>query len=125
MAIVTFWNGSNEQVGTTSSAISFAVQSAVQHNIKILLISTSLNNDLIKESFWKENTNKSFGLFPNRTNNYNRIETNGVEGLERLIRSGKISPERITEYTKVLLKDRLEVLLGIYRTRTEKRVIMQ
>lgn len=113
MAIVTFWNGSNEQVGTTSSAIAFAVQSAVRHNIRILLISTSLNNDLIKESFWKENNKKSSGLF-SKADNSARIETNGVEGLERLMRSGKISPERITEYTKVLLKDRLEVLLGIY-----------
>ena len=115
MSIVTFWNGTDEQVGTTSGAIAFAVHSALQHNIKILFVSTSFNNELIKESFWKENDKRNMIKLSKNGEDANNIEQNGVEGLERLMRSNKISPERITQYTKILLKDRLEVLLGIYR----------
>ena len=58
MSIITFWNSSKEQSGTTYSSIAFAVQSAIQHNLKILLISTSLDNSTIKECFWKEKGKK-------------------------------------------------------------------
>lgn len=123
MSVVTFWNSTNEQNGTTSSAIALAVRSAIQHNIKILFISTSLNNEIIQSSFWKEKENKTINFITgkekikNTNTNDGNIEKNGVEGLERLMRSNKITPERITEYTKILLRDRLEVLLGIYRRR--------
>lgn len=107
MSIITFWNGSKEQSGTTYSSIAFAVQSAIQHNLKILLISTSLDNSTIKECFWKEKGKKFFG------GNTKTVDTSGVEGLELLMRGGKISPNRIPEYTRVLLRDRLEVLEGV------------
>ena len=51
MAIVTFWNGSEEQCGTTSGAVALATQVAIDHNIKVLLISTSFNDRLIRDSF--------------------------------------------------------------------------
>ena len=108
MSIVTFWNGTKEQVGTSSGAIAFAVNSALQHNIKILLLSTSFNDFFMRDCFWRENDKKEIIKI-------SKDAKNGKEGLERLMRSNKISPERITQYTKILLKDRLEVLLGVYR----------
>ena len=54
----------------------------------------------------KEKKFRNFG--PNA-----RLEVeNGVDGLSRLIRSNKISPDVITNYTKVVFRDRLEILLG-------------
>ncbi len=110
MSIVTFCNGTKDQAGVTCSAMAFAVQSALQHNMKIIFISTSLNDLTIKDGLWKEDTKKPM-LGGSAYNG--QIDGNGIEGLETLMRSGKISPNRVTEYTKVLLKDRLEVLLGI------------
>jgi len=111
MAIITFWNGTEEQCGTTSSAVAFATQVAIEHNIKVLLISTSLNDSIIKDSFWKE-TKKSVLSFMT-VNNNDAINSNGIEGLDRIIRSNKITPDIITDYTKIVLSGRLEVLTGI------------
>lgn len=110
MAIVTFWNGTNEQCGTTSSAIAFATQVAIEHNIKVLLISTSFNERIIKDSFWKEKKKSTFGMF---TNGKSALDNNGIEGLDRIIRSNKVSPEIIKDYTQVVLTGRYEILLGI------------
>lgn len=110
MAVVTFWNNTEEQCGTTSSSIALATQVAVEHNIKVLLISTGFNNTIIEDSFWVEKKKNRFSLFFNNTSG---LDNSGVEGLDRVIRSNRISPEIIKDYTKVLLTDRLEVLLGI------------
>lgn len=112
MSIVTFWNATKEQCGSTSSSIAFATQLAIDHNIKVLLISTSLNDPIVKQCFWREKKNNLPGVFGTNTR-MNAIEKNGIEGLDRVIRSGKISPEIITDYTKTILTGRLEVLLGI------------
>lgn len=110
MAIVTFWNGTNEQCGTTSSSIALATQVAIEHNIKVLLISTSFNDRIIKDSFWKEKKKSAFGLI---TNGNSALDNNGIEGLDRVIRSNKVSPEIIKDYTQVVLTGRFEVLTGI------------
>ena len=110
MAIVTFWNGTNEQCGTTSGAIALATQVAIEHNIKVLLVSTSFNDKLIKDSFWKEKKKSTFGFI---SNNNSALDNNGIEGLDRIIRSNKVSPEIIKDYTHVVLTGRLEVLLGL------------
>lgn len=114
MAIVTFWNNTEEHCGTTSSAVALATQVAIEHNIKVLLITTSFNDRLIKDSFWIEKKKSSFGLF---SNNKSELENNGIEGLDRVIRSNKVSPEIIKDYTQVVLTGRLEVLLGLQGNR--------
>lgn len=109
--------------GTTSSSIALATQTAIEHNIKVLLISTSLNDSLIKDSFWKEKKKKTFGIF--EVSDKNNIDRNGVEGLDRVIRSNKISPETITDYTKIVLTNRLEILLGIEGTQGQYDLIKE
>ncbi len=113
MSIVTFYNSAREQTGQTMSAIAIATNMAIQHNIKILLISTSLNDDTIKNSFWHEKPNLLSGIFGS---NANVVNQSGIEGLDRVVRSNKISPDIIKDYTKVVLKNRLEVLLGVTGT---------
>lgn len=98
--------------GTTSSSIAYATQLAIQHNIKVLLVSTAFNDNLIKESFWQEKKKKSFSLFSGSTRGKG-VETSGIVGLDRMLRSNKISPELITDYAKILLTNRLEILLGV------------
>ncbi len=110
MAIVTFWNATKEQCGTTSGAIALATQVAIEHNIKVLLISTSFNDRLIKDSFWKERKKSTFSFF---ANNNSALDNSGIEGLDRIIRSNKVSPEIIKDYTQVVLTNRFEILLGI------------
>ena len=108
MPIVTFCNGTGEQCGTTSSSVAFATQVAMEHNMKILVLTTSFNDSLIKDCFWKQTKRSIFFKSANQG-----IENAGIEGLNRLIRSNRITPDSITDYTKVVLTGRLEILLGI------------
>ena len=110
MAIITFLNTSKEQTGKTMSIAAIATYMAIEHNYRILVVSTTTEEDSFKRCFWEEQkAKKNLGIFgPNA-----RIEVeNGVEGLVRLIKSNRVSPETITNYTKIVFKDRLEFLLG-------------
>lgn len=109
--------------GNTSSAVALATEIAIEHNIKVLLISTSLNDSLVKDSFWQEKKkNPLISMFGVSNNN---IEKNGVEGLDRVIRSNKISPEIITDYTRIVLSNRLEILLGIEGSKEQFNMIRE
>ena len=110
MSVVSFWSQDKKETGKTSAVIALATYMAIEHNYRILVVSTSCNDDTMKNAFWKEkNSRKNLGLFgPNA----NVGMQSGIEGLNRTIRSNKISPDIITNYTKVVFKDRLEILLG-------------
>ena len=110
MSIVTFYNSSEEQTGKTMSIVAIATYMAIEHNNRILVVSTTNKEDQLRTCFWQEKRKKrNLGIFgPNAS-----LEVeNGVEGLARMVRSNKITPDIITNYTKVILKDRFEVLLG-------------
>lgn len=110
MSIVTFWNNGKEETGKTLAMTAVATYMAIEHNYKILIVSTSYNDETLKNCFWGENkVKKSLGLFGPNTNT--ALE-NGIDGLAKVIRSKKVTPELITNYTKIVFKDRLEVLLG-------------
>lgn len=109
MAIITFHTYPDEETGNAVSAIAVATYLGITKNKKNLLISTSFNDDTVREAFWGQQTKKRSGLFGPNTN---IMSENGIEGLYRIIRSNKISPNIITDYTKVALTSRLEILLG-------------
>ncbi len=110
MSIVTFYNSSIEQTGKTMSIAAIATYMAIEHNYRILVISTTNKEDALKRCFWEQKKKKkNLGIFgPNAAL---EVET-GVEGLARVVRSNKIAPNIITNYTKVVFKDRFEILLG-------------
>ena len=121
MSIITFYNSSTEQTGKTMSIAAIATYMAIEHNYRILVISTTNREDALKRCFWQEKKKKkNLGIFgPNAAL---EVET-GVEGLARVIRSNKISPNIITNYTKVVFKDRFEILLGCENPPSDGTVI--
>ena len=121
MSIVTFYNSSMEQTGKTMSIAAIATYMSIEHNYRILVVSTTNKKDPLKKCFWEEKKKKrNLGIFgPNATL---EVEA-GVEGLVRVIRSNKIAPNIITNYTKVVFKDRLEILLGCEDRPTDGTVI--
>lgn len=107
-SIITFWNSGKEQTGKTLSIAAIATYLAIEHNYRILVISTGYKDETLDCCFWKEKKiKKSFGLFGPNTS----IEMEeGISGLAKIARSNKLSPENITNYTKIIFKDRLEIL---------------
>ena len=108
MAIITFWNDSREQSGKTMAAVAVATSMAIEKNSKILLVSTGLDDMTIRNCFWGDDATKNAKIFGGKMSNI-AVE-NGIEGLLKLVTSNKLTPSIITDYTKVVFKDRLEVL---------------
>ena len=109
MSIITFWNKGKEQVGKTLSMIAIATYMAIEHNYKILVVSTSYKDKTIDNCYWGKELEKrkNLGIFGPNANTY---MGNGFEGLIPMMKSSKLRPELITNYTRVIFKDRLEVL---------------
>lgn len=112
MAVVTFWSNGKEETAKTLSVVAVATDMAIEHNYKILLLSTNYNDDTLESCFWERQKPKKsiVNLAPPGA----VVEfDNGIEGLAKVIKSGKMSPELINNYTKIVFKDRLDVLLAI------------
>ena len=109
MAAITFYTAGKEQTGNTVATICFATYLGITHNKKNLLIATGMNEETISSSFWPPRKEKKSGLFGP---NLNSVSQNGIEELNRIIKSGKLTPELIQNYTKIALKGRLEILTG-------------
>lgn len=108
MSIVTFWNNGKEQTGKTISMVAVATYMAIEHNYKILIISTGHKDEVLANCFWKaKKEKKNMGIFGPNTN---VAMDDGIEGLHKMMRSGRLSPEMITNYSKIVFKDRLEIL---------------
>lgn len=110
MAIVTFWSECKKEIGQTSTSIAVATQMAMEHNYKILLISTN-NNDELGKAFWQEEKQKK-GLSAIFEGSKKVNIDSGIQGLAKVANSSKLTPDIITNYTKIVLKNRLEVLDG-------------
>ena len=120
MSVITFYNGSKEETGKTMALAAIVTYMSIEHNVKNLIISTTDREDKLKRCFWEEKKKAkfSFGIFGPNKNNILEQE-GGIKGLVKVARSNKITPEIITNYTKVVFKDRLEVLLGIEQKRDD------
>lgn len=110
MSVITFWNDSREQSGKTLTAVAIATNMAIERNSKVLLLSTSFDDPTMKNCFWGSGSSRNTGMFSAK-NNAVTVE-NGIEGLFKLVASNKLTPSEITDYTKVVFRDRLEVIGG-------------
>ena len=109
MSVITFWNNSKRgNIGQTASLIATATSMAVEHNYKILILSTQLGDAEADKAYGlSENANMKFlGMKESKFNS-------GIEGIMKLSLSAKLTPELIGNYTKIVLKgNRLEVISG-------------
>lgn len=115
MAIVAFWNESEKENGQTLSIIAIANQMAIEHNYRILVVDACFSDKTIENAFWKTKENKTIKAL-----NAGKIDvSSGAEGLVSAVASNKATPEIITNYTRVVYKNRLDILLGL-KTKIEE-----
>lgn len=100
MSVVTFLGNDKVETSQTTSMAAIATYLSIEQNYKILLINTKYNDESLQECFWEQSRN-------NRPRS--DLET-GISGLIKAVSSNKIAPEIITNYTRTIFKDRLEVL---------------
>lgn len=107
MAIVSFWNNSDKETGQTLASVAVATMMAIEHNHKILEISTGFGDKTVENCFWEKNKSESIQIVEENKVNLN----NGTEGLVKIIQSNRTSTNIVADYAKVVFKDRLDFLL--------------
>ena len=123
MSVITFWNSGKEQTGKTLSITAITTHMSIEHNYKILVISTGHKDTTLDRCFWEEKKKKkNRGLFGPNTDT---AMEDGIVGIETIMRSGKLQPENITNYTKIVFKDRLEILPSFKGEKLEYEEIKQ
>lgn len=110
MAIIGFWSASEKETGQTLAATAIATYLGVKHNYRILLIDATFNDDVMERCFWKINEKKDTAKLLNK----GKVDiSSGAEGLISAVASNKITPEIVTNFTRVVLRGRLDVLCGL------------
>ena len=108
MPIVSFWNPTGEgQVGTTATMCAIANSVAIRNpNYKVLLAQTHFQNHKMESAY--------FNMDRMRNKGADDTADIGVDALERLLRSNKITPESVKIYSKVI-GNTIEVLYGSFK----------
>lgn len=113
MPIVSFWSSTKRETAQTLSMIAIACHMAVENNTKILMVDTNFNDPTIKSAFFPEFDNSTKRAI--KRLNAGKIDIgSGIEGLAKLLASGKNCGEVITDYSKVIYKGRLEAILSYF-----------
>lgn len=108
MAIVTFCSNEIKETGQTLSLAAVATYMAIEHNYKMLVISTDFNDLSLENCFWEYDKIRTNGAIKSDQNI--GIES-GIEGLIKALNSNRTSNEIIRNYSRIVLRDRLDVLL--------------
>lgn len=108
MAIVTFCSNEIKETGQTLSLAAVATYMAIEHNYKMLIISTDFNDLSLENCFWEYDKIRTNGAIKSDQNI--GIES-GIEGLIKALNSNRTSNEIIRNYSRIVLRDRLDVLL--------------
>lgn len=108
MPIITFWSSNEKTNGQTVSAAVAATTMAMEHNYKVLLVSADFNNSSMEECFGAQETNRDIVKSLIKTPQMNLDF--GINGLIKLANSNRVTPEIIHDYTKIIYKNRFEIL---------------
>lgn len=110
MAIISFWSGDKKESGQTLAMAAIATQMCVEHNMRTLMVDATFDDDTLERCFWNIKQNRGFA----QKINQGKIDiASGAEGLVSAVASNKTSPEIISNYTKIVFKNRLDVLPGL------------
>lgn len=122
MAIIAFWSNSTKQTGQTMSAVAISTFMAIEHNYKVLLLTTIMDDNSLELCFGQNKGNSS--LLKKITGKTAITLDSGIEGITQMAASSRLTPDMITNYTKIVLKNRLEIIYGYKRRNTEEDIQM-
>lgn len=114
MAKIVFWSPEEGTSGCTHVAIAVSSLMGITHKTSSLLIDANSNSKKIASSYT---------LYDDLVNANSFNDSNlGMNAIMRLIKSNKLSPDIIQNYSKPVLKGRLDILYSaVANTTTEER----
>lgn len=110
MAIITFKSNEIKETGQTLSLAAVATKMTIEHNYKVLIVSTNFKDQTLESCFWDMEKANTPVINTGKTAQIG-IES-GIEGLIKVIASNKTSAEIVKNYSKIVLRDRLDVLVS-------------
>ena len=111
MAIITFCSNETKETGQTLSLAASASFMAIEHNYKILVVSTNFNDLSLENCFWEYNKIRPTGAIKVDDQKNIGLES-GIEGLIKVLNSNRTSTEIVKNYSRIVLRDRLDVFLS-------------
>lgn len=103
MAIITFWNDGRVETNQSMTIAAIATTLAINYDYKILIVNTKNSDKSLEYAF--ESKNSVNNMFSKGKMDLGT----GLSGVAKAIASNKTSPEIITNYTKIILRN-LELL---------------
>ena len=82
MAVVSFWGNNAKETGQTLAVVAIGTEMAIDHNNKILIVSTGFKETTMEDCFWERKKNN--GIVPENGAKTGGI-ANGFEGLIKVI----------------------------------------
>ncbi len=113
MAIISFWSEDKKDSAQTLSMVAMATYMAIEHNARVLIVDATFDDDTILRCYTKTINEKQKVATINKFEPAKMDISSGAEGLVSAIASNKVTPEIIKNYTKIIYKNRLDVLLGL------------
>lgn len=109
MAIIAFWSDEKKETGQTLSMVALSTYMAIEHNYRILNVSTNFKDETLEDCYW--NTQKESAFVKKITNDNTVVGLeSGIEGLIKIIKSNKTTSNIVSNYSKVIFNNRLDVL---------------
>lgn len=122
MPTITFWSNNEKAIGQSVAAALATTVMAMEHNYKILLVSADYNDTTIENCFGAQESNKDIVKSLVSQNQFNL--DSGINGLLKLADSNRVTPELIHDYTKIIFKNRLEILYSPINVEKERKSII-
>ncbi|MDQ0271213.1 hypothetical protein [Cytobacillus purgationiresistens] len=110
MSIISFWGPIQGQVSTTSNLIAASLILALdKENKKTIITQTEWSKSTLEYAFLKEENENDIFTFSD----------SGIDALERMAKSHRLTSEKLMDYTKAILRNRLDLLTGSTKTNKE------
>lgn len=106
--LVGFWSPYHGQTCTTSSLVAVGTYIGITQNIKTLLMHSKFDKSNLENAFLSKHEDIEV-LF----------DETGIDSLQRLAKTNQLTSENFTDYTKTLIKNRLDLLVGTNKASRE------
>ncbi|OAB44538.1 hypothetical protein [Paenibacillus glacialis] len=103
MGQIAFWSPVGGQAGITANMSAVATVISIEYMTKTLISHTQWENPVLESTFIRDKVIGEGDM------NYS---TSGIDALERLVRSKKLTPELVRDFTIPILTNRLDLMTG-------------
>lgn len=110
MAIIAFWSDEKRETGQTLSMVALTTYMAIEHNYRILNVSTNFKDQTLENCYWPTEPSELFTKKSGQEKEALVGIESGIEGLVKIIKSNKTTPNIVSNYSKAIFNDRLDVL---------------